>query len=149
MRAIVQRVKRGRVTVNDHEVGLINKGLVILLGVGKEDDLSHTQYLVEKISNLRIFEDDSGKMNLSLLDIKGEALVVSQFTIYGDCRKGRRPNFSEAAPPEKAEELYETFSRLMQEKGIKVEQGQFQVMMVVEIINDGPVTFMLDSNKNF
>jgi len=149
LRAIVQRVKRGRVTVNDHEVGLINKGLVILLGVGKEDDLSHTQYLVEKITNLRIFEDDSGKMNLSLLDIKGEALVVSQFTIYGDCRKGRRPNFSEAAPPEKAEELYETFSRLMQEKGIKVEQGQFQVMMVVEIINDGPVTFMLDSNKNF
>ncbi len=149
MRAIVQRVKRGRVTVNDHEVGLINKGLVILLGVGKEDDLSHTQYLVEKISNLRIFEDDAGKMNLSLLDIKGEALVVSQFTIYGDCRKGRRPNFSEAAPPEKAEELYETFSRLMQEKGIKVEQGQFQVMMVVEIINDGPVTFMLDSNKKF
>lgn len=149
MRAIVQRVKRGRVTVNDHEVGLINKGLVILLGVGKEDDLSHTQYLVEKITNLRIFEDDSGKMNLSLLDIKGEALVVSQFTIYGDCRKGRRPSFSEAAPPEKAEELYETFSRLMQEKGIKVEQGQFQVMMVVEIINDGPVTFMLDSNKKF
>ncbi len=149
MRAIIQRVKRGRVTVNDHEVGSINKGLVILLGVGKEDDLSHTRYLVEKIANLRIFEDEAGKMNLSLIDIKGEALVVSQFTIYGDCRKGRRPGFSEAASPDKAQELYEVFCKLFRGKGVKVEQGQFQAMMVVEIINDGPVTFMLDSHKNF
>ncbi len=149
MRAIIQRVKRGRVTVNDYEVGSINKGLVILLGVGKEDDLSHARYLVEKIANLRIFEDEAGKMNLSLLDIKGEALVVSQFTIYGDCRKGRRPGFFEAASPDKAQELYEAFCKLFGGKGVKVEQGQFQAMMVVEIINDGPVTFMLDSHKIF
>ena len=145
----MQRVKRGRVTVKDHEVGSINKGMVILLGVGKGDDMSHARYLAEKVVNLRLFEDEEGKMNLSLLDINAEALVVSQFTIYGDCRKGRRPGFSDAAPPDKAEELYKSFCSLIEEKGINVEKGEFRAMMVVEIINDGPVTFMLDSNKNF
>ncbi len=149
MRALVQRVKRGQVTVNDSQVGSINKGAVVFLGVGKEDDIDDAQYLADKITNLRIFQDEEGKMNLSLKDIEGEALVVSQFTLYGDCRKGRRPSFYDAAPPEKAEELYQKFCKLMEEKGIKVEKGEFQAMMVVEIINDGPVTFILDSSKLF
>ncbi len=145
MRAVIQRVKRGRVTVGEEEVGSIGQGLVVLLGVGEGDDLSQASYLAEKIANLRIFEDKAGKMNLSLLDINGEALVVSQFTLYGDCRKGRRPGFSEAAPPEAAQQLYRKFCELLQDMGIKVEQGRFQAMMVVEIINDGQVTFILDS----
>ena len=151
MRAVIQRVKRGRVTVEgeEEEVGSTGKGLVVLLGVGGGDDLSQASYLAEKIANLRIFEDEAGKMNLSLLDINGEALVVSQFTLYGDCRKGRRPSFSEAAPPETAQQLFQNFCELLQNKGIKVEQGRFQAMMVVEIINDGPVTFILDSTKKF
>jgi len=149
LRALVQRVKRGQVTVNDSQVGSINKGAVVFLGVGKEDDIDDAQYLADKITNLRIFQDEEGKMNLSLKDIEGEALVVSQFTLYGDCRKGRRPSFYDAAPPEKAEELYQKFCKLMEEKGIKVEKGEFQAMMVVEIINDGPVTFILDSSKLF
>jgi len=149
LRALVQRVKRGKVTVNDSQVGSINKGVVVFLGVGKEDDIDDAQYLADKITNLRIFEDEEGKMNLSLRDIEGEALVVSQFTLYGDCRKGRRPSFYDAAPPEQAEELYQKFCKVMEEKGIKVEQGEFQAMMVVEIINDGPVTFILDSSKLF
>lgn len=149
MRALVQRVKRGKVTVNDSQVGSINKGAVVFLGVGKEDDIDDAQYLADKITNLRIFQDEEGKMNLSLKDIEGEVLVVSQFTLYGDCRKGRRPSFYDAAPPEKAEELYQKFCKLMEEKGIKVEKGEFQAMMVVEIINDGPVTFILDSSKLF
>ncbi|RQD78247.1 MAG: D-tyrosyl-tRNA(Tyr) deacylase [Candidatus Syntrophonatronum acetioxidans] len=149
MRAVVQRVKRGKVTVNDSSVGSINKGVVVLLGVGKQDDIDEAKYMADKITNLRIFEDEEGKMNLSLKDIEGEALIVSQFTLYGDCRKGRRPSFYDAAPPEKAEELYQKFCELVQEKGIKVEQGEFQTMMVVEIINDGPVTILLDSGKTF
>ena len=149
MRGLVQRVKRGKVTVNDSQVGSINKGAVVFLGVGKEDDIDDAQYLADKITNLRIFQDEEGKMNLSLKDIEGEVLVVSQFTLYGDCRKGRRPSFYDAAPPEKAEELYQKFCKLMEEKGIKVEKGEFQAMMVVEIINDGPVTFILDSSKLF
>lgn len=145
MRAVIQRVRRGRVTVDGEVAGSIGRGLVVLLGVGKDDDLSHASYLAEKIANLRIFEDKEGKMNFSLLDINGEVLVVSQFTLYGDLRKGRRPSFSEAAPPEAAERLYQKFCEHFQNMGIKTEQGRFQAMMVVEIINDGPVTFILDS----
>ena len=144
MRAVVQRVSRGRVTVEDREVGAIGRGVVVLLGVGVGDDLSKVRFLAEKTANLRIFEDLEGKMNLSLLDIEGEALVVSQFTLYGDCRKGRRPSFIEAASPEDALHLYLKFCDYLEEIGVKVETGRFQAMMKVEIINDGPVTLLLE-----
>ena len=144
MKAVVQRVSRGSVFVEGEEVGAIGRGVVVLLGVGVGDGLSQARFLADKIANLRIFEDREGKMNLSLLDIRGEALVVSQFTLYGDCRKGRRPGFTEAAPPEEAQQLYLKFCDLLRETGVKVETGRFQAMMKVEIINEGPVTLLLE-----
>ena len=149
MRAVVQRVTSSKVVVNGEIVGAINKGLNILIGISKEDTIEDLLYLRDKILNLRIFEDGDKKMNLSLLDIKGEILVISQFTLYGDCRKGRRPNFMSAEDGEKANILYEKFVELLKESNLKVETGIFGADMKVDIQNDGPVTLMLDSKKNF
>jgi D-aminoacyl-tRNA deacylase len=145
MRVVVQRSKNAKVTVNGEITGQISKGLVLLVGVTHEDKEEDAVFLADKIANLRIFEDDAGKMNLSLLDVGGEILSVSQFTLYGDCRKGRRPNFMEAARPEQANQLYERFNSLLREKDIKVETGIFGAMMDVELINDGPVTLIVES----
>lgn len=146
MKALVQRVTEGSVTVADRQIGSIGKGLVILFGAGQGDTEKDVDYLAEKCANLRIFEDDAGKMNLSLLDIKGEALVISQFTLYGDCRKGRRPGFSNAADPAEAEQFYEHFLKKIAQAGVRnVQHGQFGADMKVRIFNDGPVTFMLES----
>ena len=147
MRAVVQRVRSGKVTVDNNIVGSIQKGLVVLLGVREADGPEDVDYMVDKIVNLRIFEDQDEKMNLSLLDVSGELLVVSQFTLYGDCRKGRRPNFMTAAKPEKADCLYKEFVSKCREKGIKTETGVFQAHMIVDIENDGPVTLIVDSEK--
>jgi D-aminoacyl-tRNA deacylase len=147
MRVVVQRSKKAQVTVNEEITGQISKGLVLLVGVTHQDTEEDAAFLADKIANLRIFEDDAGKMNLSLLDVSGEILSVSQFTLYGDCRKGRRPNFMEAARPEQANGLYERFNGLLREKGIKVETGIFGAMMDVELINDGPVTLIVDSKS--
>jgi len=149
MRAVVQRVSRARVTVEGRVTGEISAGLMILLGVGREDTAAVATSFAEKVANLRIFEDDQGKMNRSLLDAKGSALVVSQFTLYGDARGQRRPSFISAAPPEKAKALYEEFTRAMQELGVGVATGIFQAMMSVELVNEGPVTILLDSEKAF
>lgn len=149
MRAVVQRVSRSNVTVDDSKVGEIDRGLMVLLGVGQEDTEKEVEYMVDKILNLRIFEDKDDKMNLSLLDVGGELLVVSQFTLYGDCRKGRRPGFSQAARPEAADELYIKFVDKAREKGVKTETGKFQTHMMVELVNDGPVTLLIDSDKSF
>lgn len=149
MRAIIQRVKEARVEVEGEVVGRIGEGMLILLGAGKDDTEVDAEYLAEKILTLRIFEDVEGKMNLSLTDTGGEVLVVSQFTLYGDCRKGRRPSFDKAAPPETAEELYEIFVREIRERGVNVETGKFRAMMDVHLVNWGPVTLMLDSKKGF
>jgi D-tyrosyl-tRNA(Tyr) deacylase len=149
MRAVVQRVKNSKVAVEDNVVGQIQQGLMVLLGVGLEDSFSDCDYLTEKILNLRIFEDNNGKMNRSLLDIGGEILVVSQFTLYGDCRKGKRPSFDKAARPEKANELYEYFLNKCSQYGIIAQKGIFQAHMLVDISNDGPVTLLLDSKKEF
>jgi D-tyrosyl-tRNA(Tyr) deacylase len=149
MRAVVQRVSRARVTVEGRATGEIGSGLMILLGVGREDTSAVAASMAEKIANLRIFEDDQGKMNRSLLDVRGAALVVSQFTLYGDARGQRRPSFISAAPPEKAKALYEEFSAAMQALGIIVATGVFQAMMSVELVNEGPVTILLDSDKTF
>ena len=149
MRAVVQRVNRASVSVENEIVGSIDRGLVILLGVGREDAGEDARYLADKIANLRIFEDIEGKLNLSVLDIKGEVLAVSQFTLFGDCRKGRRPGFSAAAPAELAENLYMEFVKLLRDYGITVNTGKFQTTMLVEIDNYGPVTIMLDSKKVF
>ncbi|RKD28017.1 D-tyrosyl-tRNA(Tyr) deacylase [Caminicella sporogenes DSM 14501] len=149
MRAVVQRVNQANVTVNGEIKGSIDKGLMVLLGVEEGDNVKDVEYMVEKIVNLRIFEDENEKMNLSLLDIKGELLVVSQFTLLGDCRKGRRPNFMNAAKPDVANELYKLFVSKSREKGLKVETGVFQAHMVVNLSNDGPVTILVDSKKNF
>ncbi|MEH7490756.1 D-aminoacyl-tRNA deacylase [Neobacillus niacini] len=147
MRVVVQRSKKAKVTVNGEITGQISKGLVLLVGVTHQDTEEDAAFLADKIANLRIFEDDAGKMNLSLLDVGGEILSVSQFTLYGDCRKGRRPNFMEAARPEQANQLYERFNGLLREKGIKVETGIFGAMMDVELINDGPVTLIVESKS--
>jgi len=147
MRAVIQRVNSGSVTVDGNRVGSIGKGFVVLLGVSEKDTEADVLYMVDKIVNLRIFEDGNEKMNLSLLDIRGELLVVSQFTLYGDCRKGRRPNFMNAARPEKAEELYKDFVQRCREMGVKTETGTFQAYMKVDIENDGPVTIIVDSEK--
>jgi D-aminoacyl-tRNA deacylase len=147
MRVVVQRSKKAKVTVNGEITGQISKGLVLLVGVTHQDTVEDAAFLADKIANLRIFEDDAGKMNLSLLDVGGEILSVSQFTLYGDCRKGRRPNFMEAARPEQANQLYERFNGLLSEKGIKVETGIFGAMMDVELINDGPVTLIVESKS--
>ena len=149
MRAVVQRVRESRVEVKNRVVGQIGPGLLILLGVGQDDTLKDCEYLANKISHLRIFSDEKGFMNLSLLDTKGAALVVSQFTLWGDCRKGRRPSFVKAAPSEPARDLYEHFVELLKREGLTVATGMFQEMMDVHLINDGPVTLMLDSAKAF
>ena len=149
MRAVVQRVAEARVSVEGETIGEIGHGLVVLLGVGQDDDEQDISYLGEKIINLRIFEDDNEKMNLSLMDIAGELLVVSQFTLYGDCRKGKRPSYDKASRPEKAEILYNKFVEYCKSYNINVETGRFQAMMLVEIHNDGPVTLLVDSKKEF
>ncbi|GAB6087974.1 D-aminoacyl-tRNA deacylase [Alkaliphilus crotonatoxidans] len=149
MRAVVQRINHGRVMVDGKATGTIEKGLLVYLGVGSEDSLQDVKYMAEKLVNLRIFEDEQEKMNLSLLDTKGQMLVVSQFTLYGDCRKGRRPNFTEAAKPEMADRLYQEFIKECQLLGIDVETGVFQAHMQVHSINDGPVTMLIDSKKVF
>ncbi len=149
MRAVVQRASEGRVTVQDRDVGIIGRGFVILLGVGAGDTGGDAVYLAEKIANLRVFDDGRGRMNLSLLDVDGEALVVSQFTLYGDCRKGRRPSFTSSAPPDRAERLYLDFVAALQGMGVAVATGVFGAMMTVTIINDGPVTLLLDSDRSF
>ncbi|WP_028314188.1 D-aminoacyl-tRNA deacylase [Desulfatibacillum aliphaticivorans] len=145
MRAVVQRVKSARVKVNGKSVGAINKGLLVLLGVAPEDTSKEVEYLAKKIVGLRIFEDDNGKMNLSLDEVGGEMLVVSQFTLYGDCRKGRRPSFVGAAPPELAEKLYEEFVNVVDLLGIKTATGKFGAMMDVSLVNQGPVTLIVES----
>ena len=149
MRAVVQRVSRASVTVEGRLTGEIGSGLMILLGVGREDTSLIAVSMAEKVANLRIFEDEQGKMNRSLLDVKGGALVVSQFTLYGDARGQRRPSFISAAPPEKAKALYEEFTLAMQNLGIRVSTGIFQAIMSVELVNEGPVTILLDSEKTF
>lgn len=149
MRVVVQRVNSSKVTVEGEIVGSINKGLNLLIGISKEDTEEDLLYLKDKILNLRIFEDENDKMNLSLLDVKGEILAISQFTLYGDCRKGRRPNFMEAEGGERARTLYERFVELLRESNLKVETGKFGAHMIVDIQNDGPVTLMLDSKKKF
>ena len=149
MRVVVQRVSRASVTVEGRVAGEIGFGLMILLGVGREDTSAISASMAEKVANLRIFEDEQGKMNRSLLDVKGSALVVSQFTLYGDARGQRRPSFITAAPPEKAKALYEEFTRAMQDLGVAVATGIFQTMMSVELVNEGPVTILLDSDKAF
>lgn len=147
MRAVIQRVTRAQVTVEQELIGSISQGLLVLLGVSSSDTPKEADYLLDKILNLRIFPDNQNKMNFSLLDIKGELLVVSQFTLYGDCRRGRRPSYTEAAPPDQAETLYNYFVDQAMLSGIKVATGKFQAMMQVELINDGPVTILLDSKK--
>ncbi|MBZ4650701.1 D-aminoacyl-tRNA deacylase [Thermosipho sp. (in: thermotogales)] len=149
MRAVIQRVKNAKVEVEGKTVGKIENGLLVLLGVGKDDNKEDIKYLAEKIINLRIFDDENGKMNLSLLDIKGELLIVSQFTLYGDCRKGRRPSYSESAPPDIAKKLYEEFVNTCKNYNLKVETGEFGAHMQVSLVNDGPVTLLLDSKKVF
>lgn len=149
MRAVVQRVSRAKVTVENAVTGEIGPGLMILLGVGKDDTSAAASSFAEKISNLRIFEDDQQKMNRSLLDTKGSALVVSQFTLYGDARGQRRPSFISAAPPDRAKALYEEFTAALRSLGVTVATGIFQAMMSVELVNEGPVTILLDSDKTF
>jgi D-aminoacyl-tRNA deacylase len=149
MRAVVQRVSRAKVTVEAQVTGEIAAGLMVLLGVGREDTSAVAASMAEKIANLRIFEDDAGKMNRSLLDVKGSALVVSQFTLYGDARGQRRPSFITAAPPDKAAALYEEFNAALRRLGVNVATGIFQTMMSVELVNEGPVTILLDSDKTF
>jgi D-tyrosyl-tRNA(Tyr) deacylase len=147
LRAIIQRVTRARVTVASRVAGEIQSGVLILLGVGRADTPESAEYLAEKIANLRIFADDAGKMNRSLVEIGGSALVVSQFTLYGDTRGGRRPSYIQAASPEEANRLYEEFVRCLRSFGVPVETGVFQAHMEVELVNDGPVTILLDSEK--
>jgi D-tyrosyl-tRNA(Tyr) deacylase len=147
MRAVIQRVSRAKVSVTGETVGKIGKGILVLLGVANDDTENDAVYLLEKTLNLRIFEDAAAKLNLSLLDTKGELLVVSQFTLYADVRKGRRPSFIEAAAPEKADLLYEFFVAEARMQIEKVETGRFRAMMNVELVNDGPVTIMMDSRK--
>jgi len=149
MRAVVQRVSRAQVTVDGRVTGDVGAGLMILLGVGKEDTSAVAAAMAEKLANLRIFEDAAGKMNLSLLETKGSALVVSQFTLYGDARGQRRPSFISAAPPDLAKKLYEEFCQAMKRLGITVATGIFQAMMSVELVNEGPVTILVDSDKTF
>jgi len=149
MRAVLQRVSHARVLVDGRVTGEIAAGLVVLLGVGQGDTTEAAAYLAEKTAHLRIFDDDQGKMNRSLLDVGGAALVVSQFTLYGDARGQRRPSFIRAAPPEEGKRLYEEFVRALRALGVRVETGVFQARMSVELSNDGPVTLLLDSEKQF
>jgi len=149
MRAVVQRVKEARVEVNESSVSRIDTGLLVYLGVQQTDELADVEYMCDKIAGLRIFEDPAGKMNLSIQEVGGSLLLVSQFTLYGDCRKGKRPSFSQAAPPEKARTLYELLTAKCRDRGITVETGIFREMMKVYSINDGPVTLLLDSRRTF
>ncbi len=149
MRAVVQRVSRGSVTIEGERTAEIGKGLVVLVGVHSDDGAAEIRWMADKLMHLRIFEDDQGKMNLSAADVAAAMLVVSQFTLYGDCRKGRRPGFSAAAPPEIAEPVYQQLVTELQSHGITVQTGTFQAMMDVELVNDGPVTMLLDSAKLF
>ena len=149
MRAVIQRVSSASVKVAGEITGEIRHGFMVLLGVGKEDAEPDADWLAEKIYGLRVFEDSEGKLNLSLSEVKGAVLVVSQFTLYADCRKGRRPGFDLAAPPELAEKLYDYFVEKLKEKGLPVATGKFQAMMDVELVNQGPVTLLLDSRKTF
>jgi D-tyrosyl-tRNA(Tyr) deacylase len=149
MRAVVQRVSRAQVTVNGDIVGKIGLGLLVLLGVGLDDTESDATYLAEKIAGLRVFEDAGGKMNRSVQDVGGSVLAVSQFTLYGDVRRGKRPSFDDAAPPEKARQFYEFFVGQIRAAGLRCETGRFQEMMKVELVNEGPVTILLDSAKTF
>lgn len=145
MKALIQRVKRASVTINNELFSRIGAGMLIFLGVEKDDELLNAEKLAEKLVNLRIFEDEYDKMNKSLLDVKGEILVVSQFTLMGDCKKGTRPSFDKAAPASKAKSLYEDFVRIILKYGLVVKTGEFQAMMDVELVNDGPVTLMVEN----
>jgi len=149
MRAVVQRVSRAKVTVNGEVTGEIGPGLLVLLGVGTGDTRAAADYLADKTIGLRIFEDPGGKMNLSVVDIGGAVLAVSQFTLYGDTRRGKRPSFDAAAPPQSARELYDHFVEKIRAAGLRCETGRFQEMMQVELVNEGPVTILLDSAKTF
>lgn len=149
MRSVIQRVNYASVKINDEIIGKINKGILVLLGICDEDTEKDMVYMADKITGLRIFEDENDKMNLSLEDIGGELLVVSQFTLFGDCRKGKRPSFSSAGKPEYANEMYENFIMYLKEKGFTIQTGKFGADMKVELLNDGPVTLMIDSKKNF
>lgn len=144
MKALIQRVKRASVTINGELYSSIGKGILVLLGVEKSDELENAQRLAQKVANLRIFEDENDRMNFSVKDVNGEILVVSQFTLCGDCKKGTRPSFDKAAQPEKANSLYEDFVRMLKDDGFDVKTGKFRAMMDVELINDGPVTFMVE-----
>ena len=149
MRAVVQRVSRAQVTVDSEVAARIDRGLLVLLGVAATDQESDADYLAGKIAGLRIFEDENNKMNLSVAEISGAVLVVSQFTLYGDVRRGKRPSFDDAAPPQRARELYEYFVERIRAAGLPCQTGRFQEMMQVELVNDGPVTILLDSTKSF
>jgi D-tyrosyl-tRNA(Tyr) deacylase len=149
MRAVVQRVSRAKVTVNEWTTGEIGMGLLVLLGVGHEDTEADATYLAEKIAGLRVFEDHDGKMNRSVQDVGGSVLAVSQFTLYGDVRRGKRPSFDAAAPPDNARQLYDFFVQRIRAAGLRCETGRFQEMMQVELVNEGPVTILLDSAKAF
>jgi D-tyrosyl-tRNA(Tyr) deacylase len=149
MRAVVERVSEARVEVDEEVVGEIGRGLLVLLGVAEDDEEEDARFLADKITGLRVFEDENGKLNRSIVDVEGEMLVVSQFTLLGDCRKGRRPSFSHAAGPEKAQELYLKFADKVKAAGVRLRTGRFQAMMDVIHTNQGPVTLLLDSRKNF
>jgi len=149
MRAVIQRVRRASVTVDRQQIGSINKGLLLFLGIHRHDTEKELAWMVDKVVNLRVFEDKNSRMNQSLMDIQGEILIVSQFTLYGDCRKGRRPGFSEAAPPEHARKLYHKYIEAVRKKGLTTASGTFQAMMDVSLVNDGPVTLLIDSAKLF
>lgn len=149
MRAVLQRVQRASVTVDGRVVGAIGQGLLVLLGVGRDDTDRDTEYVAAKIRDLRLFPDAKGRMNRSVAEVDGAVLVVSQFTLFGDCRRGRRPSYSAAAPPDRARELYEALLERLRQHGLPVQAGEFQAMMDVELINDGPVTVLLDSGRDF
>jgi D-aminoacyl-tRNA deacylase len=149
VRAVLQRVSRAQVSVNGEITGQIGPGLLVLLGVGRDDTEADATYLAQKIAGLRIFEDEDGKMNRSVQDVGGSVLAVSQFTLYADVRRGRRPSFDAAAPPEKARQLYEFFVEQIRASGLRCQTGRFQEMMKVELVNEGPVTILLDSGKTF
>lgn len=149
MRAVIQRVLQAEVKIDGQQIGKIDKGLLVYLSVGKQDSLQDAQFMAEKLANLRIFADEAGKMNRSVLDVGGQILLVSNFTLHGDCRKGRRPGFDAAAEPALAQQLYEKVIELIAEQGVSVEKGVFGEYMHISSINDGPVTFLLDSTRLF
>jgi len=149
MRAVIQRVKRAQVSVGGKVISSIGQGFLVLVGVGRGDTEQDADHIAAKTAGLRVFEDQAGKMNLALADVKGSVLAVSQFTLYGDCRGGRRPSFIEAAPPDEGKRLYEIYVEKLRALGVPVQTGEFQAMMDVELVNDGPVTILLDSKKQF